>query len=297
MNHKIVVFGSVNRDHVYTVDHLVEPGETISSSEVHIYWGGKGLNQSIALARAGAPTVLAAKIHPDEDAGLRELCRESGVDDSLVRRADAPTGHAIIQIDRTGRNGIFVYPGANGTVDADDIGATLSHMEPGDLLLLQNEISRIPEIIAAAHRRGVKVILNPSPVSEEMRCWPLELVDILIVNETEGAALSREKTPEEILDWFKKQYPSGAVILTLGEDGSYYQDAGRRIFQSAFPVSAVDTTAAGDTFTGFFLARMLSGADTQLCLRAAARASSIAVSRKGATVSIPTLREVLEAEG
>lgn len=292
MKNKIVVFGSVNRDHVYGMDHLVKPGETISSEDFNIYWGGKGLNQAIALARAGGRTFLAAKINPAERPGLEELCKKSGVDVSLLLSSDAPTGHAIIQIDRAGRNGIFVYAGANGTVDGADIERTLSHLDAGDVVLLQNEISCIPEIITAAHARGIQVVLNPSPVSPTIRDWPLELVDTLIVNETEGCTLSGEREPGEILNWFRSSFPRVSLILTLGEAGSCYQDAASRLHQPAFPVKAVDTTAAGDTFTGFFLACRMAGQSIRQSLTTAAMASAIAVSRQGATVSIPTMAEV-----
>lgn len=294
MGNKIVVFGSVNRDHVYTMDHLVRPGETISSSNFHVFWGGKGLNQAIALSKAGAETFLAAKVNLGERAELGELCEKSGVNHSQVIPVDYPTGHAIIQVDRLGQNGIFVYSGANGTVNGRDIESVLSCMGKGDILLLQNEINSLPEIIRTAHSRAIRVALNPSPVSPEMRSWPLDLVDILIVNETEACALSGERDPGKIMDGFRGRYPHGSLLLTLGAEGSYYQDIGQRLYQKAFHTEVVDTTAAGDTFTGFFLACVMAGETKQQALRMAAKAAAIAVSRQGATVSIPTLEETRE---
>lgn len=291
MNGNIFVFGSVNRDHVYSVEHLVNPGETISSSKLHLYWGGKGLNQAIALAKAGIHPVLVAKVNETEKDALRVLCTRNGVS-VIAASSEQPTGHAVIQVDGDGQNGIIVYPGANGDIQPQDIENMLGRARAGDCVLLQNEVNDIPRIITACHSRGLKVLLNPSPVSPEMKTWPLKLLELVIMNETEGKALSGRSAPEDILAWFAAAYPALTVVLTVGQDGSYYQKAGVQLYQPAFRVKTVDTTAAGDTFTGYFLAGWLAGCETARTLCTAAKAASIAVSRRGATNSIPTVEEV-----
>lgn len=289
---KIVVFGSVNIDHVYLVDHFVSPGETVSSTELEKYWGGKGLNQAIAVSKAGGRSCLAAKVNQSEYDELCRLCKESNLDFSLVMPSEARTGHAIIQVDKSGQNGIFVFPGANGTVSPDDTAQVLGSMQEGDILLLQNEINSVPEIIERAHRRCLTVALNPSPISGDMANWPLKYVDIMIFNETEGLALTGEEMPKKILDTLESRYPNCGLVLTLGEHGSVFRGGGRTIVQTAFPVPVVDTTGAGDTFTGYFLSSVLEGKGPGDALRIASRAASIAVSRKGAAASIPTIGEV-----
>lgn len=289
---KIVVFGSVNIDHVYLVDHFVSPGETISSTEFGKNWGGKGLNQAIAVSKAGGRVCLAAKVGLTEYDELCGLCIQANLDCSLVMPSQTHTGHAIIQVDKSGQNGIFVFPGANGTVSLEDIERVVGSMREGDFLLLQNEINSVPEIIERARSRRVAVALNPSPVSLDMTKWPLQYVDIMIINETEGLALTGEEMPEKILDSLESRCPDCGVVLTLGERGSMFRGGKRTVIQAAYPVRVVDTTAAGDTFTGYFLSSLISGSTPGAALKIASKAASIAVSRKGAAASIPTIDEV-----
>jgi len=200
----------------------------------------------------------------------------------------------MIQVDREGQNCIIIHGGANQCLSRAMIDGTLSHFEAGDYLLMQNETNQGAEIIRAASEKGIHVILNPSPLSDALHSWPLEQVEWFILNEIEGAALSGKNTPAEMLDALVIRYPRGKFVLTLGAEGAYYADCQQRLFQPSVPAQAVDTTAAGDTFTGYFFHAILSGHPIAFALRRAAAAASIAVSRKGAAPSIPYPDEVEE---
>lgn len=290
---KALVIGSINIDKVYELEHIVRPGETVSSRKYRTAWGGKGLNQAIALSRGGANTALAGCVGAPELEALTAVCTEAGVDAARIRARSVTTGHAIIQVDANGQNCIIVEPGANGMVDPDDIAAFLEGYGTGDILLTQNEISHMPEVLRAAHEKGLTVVLNPSPFSAEILSWPLECVDIFLVNEIEGEALSGESAPEKILDTLRRRFPRAAIVLTLGHDGAMYADKTERFSVPARRVTAVDTTAAGDTFTGYFLAMLLRGGTPKDAMEIAATAAAIAVTRPGAVPSIPWLEETL----
>lgn len=291
---KILNFGSLNLDLVYQMPHFVRAGETLSSTSFSRNVGGKGLNQSVALARAGAQVYHAGLVGEDGEL-LRSCLRDAGVDTRFVKTVDQPSGHAVIQVEPAGNNCIFLYGGANQCVTEAFIQEALAPFEPGDLLVLQNEINMLPEIIQAAAQKGMQVVLNPSPVSEALKALPLQKISWFILNEIEGAELSGETQPDAILDRLTALYPHAQIVLTLGAEGSVYAGAGRRIHQAAYTVRAVDTTAAGDTFTGFFFASIADGVDVAEALRRASKASSISVTRPGAAASIPRLNEVLQA--
>lgn len=289
---RILVFGSVNIDHTYEVPHIVRPGETISSTVYRTAWGGKGLNQAIALARAGAATFLAAQVSETDISALADFCQPLHLDISRVYPVPSPTGHAMIQVDAAGQNCIVVAAGANSKITSETVRNALEGFGPGDMLLLQNEINLVPEILRSAKARGIQVVLNPSPCTGEIAHWPLECVDIFLLNETEGLALSGEAEPEKMLSALLNRYPAAKIVLTLGEKGSIFASGARRVSVAACRVKAVDTTAAGDTFTGYFLSGLLSGGAVEESMNLASRASAIAVSRPGAAQSIPELSEV-----
>lgn len=288
---KLLDFGSLNIDHVYRLDRMVREGETIAAGDYQKNAGGKGLNQAIALRKAGAEVFMAGAI--GQDGGfLLQFLAEQGVDTRHVRVLDAPTGHALIQVDREGRNCIIVYGGANRLITPGMADSILDDFAPGDYVLLQNEISPIDHILRSAHQRGLHIIINPSPITKELLEAPLHLADWLILNETEGHELSGETQPDAILDELIKRYPGCRFVLTLGEAGSIYADSAVRVNQPAFKMPAVDTTAAGDTFTGYFLESVMRGETVERALLRASKASSITVSRPGAGQSIPRSDEV-----
>ncbi|MBR7078882.1 MAG: ribokinase [Clostridia bacterium] len=287
---KILNFGSLNVDYVYHMDHFVLPGETLTSSARDVNCGGKGLNQSIAAASSGATVFHAGKIGRDGTM-LTDMLNARGVDTSLVEISGGPSGHAIIQVDKTGQNSIILFPGANREIDSSSIERALENFEEGDYLILQNEISRIPEIMKAGASKGMKIVFNPSPVTDDIASFPLELADIFVLNEIEGEVLSGEKEPHEIIRVLRSKYPGALVLLTLGKNGSIL--AGKDVFLTYGIHSApvVDTTAAGDTMLGFFTGLLASGIGYEEALSTATKAAAVTVSRKGAAPSIPTLEE------
>ena len=291
---KLLDFGSLNIDHTYQLPHLVRPGETLASDSYHKSEGGKGFNQAVALAKAGQEVYLAGAIGQD-GLFLRDYLQELGVHTEHLCVLDAPTGHAMIQLDTEGQNCIILFGGTNGMITEAMIDEVLADFGAGDYLLLQNEISHVDSIICAAHAKGMHIILNPSPMSPELLTWPLELVEWFILNEIEGADITGKTQPEEMLDELLRRYPACHVVLTLGERGSVYADAAQRIDQSIVTAHTVDTTAAGDTFTGYFIHALLQGEAIQQALKTAACASAITVSRPGAGRSIPAAEEVQAA--
>ncbi len=289
----ILVFGSLNIDHVYQVEHLVRPGETLPSTEYRRFQGGKGANQSVALARAGANVLHAGRIGPD-GLWLRDAIAAEGVDVTHVGIDNQPTGHAIIQVDPEGENAILLYGGANLTVTSDDANYVLSHVGEGDWLLLQNEISSLPAILREAFYRGLNVAFNPAPMTPEVLSYPLKGVSVFVVNQTEGAALAEteDASPERIVEALQTRFPLAAILLTLGGDGSLYARGGECIRTPAVAVDAVDTTAAGDTFIGYFLAGLVAGESVTQSLAMASQAAALCVTRPGAAISIPRRSEL-----
>lgn len=281
----------MNVDYVYKVDHMVQGGETILSDNLQVHCGGKGLNQSIALSRAGIKVFHAGLIGTDGEV-LLNACHTYGVSAEYVRKLPVRGGHTIIQVDRNGQNCIILYGGTNQMVNREYIDEVLENFGVGDYLVMQNEISQMAYLIDRAYEKGMKLILNPSPYNGRLKECSLEKVTLFLVNEIEGWQMTGEHDPQKIMDVIGFRWPGAHVVLTLGADGAWYSDGKMRTFQDIYPVRTVDTTAAGDTFTGFFIASRLLGRTPQESLRMAAKAASIAVSREGAAESIPTMEEV-----
>lgn len=289
---KIINFGSLNIDRVYMVDHLARPGETITSNQYNIHAGGKGLNQSIAMARAGADVCHAGKIGED-GLFLKDLLNENGIDVSRIFTTTDPTGHAVIQVDSKAENSIILFGGANRTITDDEIDRVFEGTQAGDYLLLQNEINNIKGIVAEAIARDVRIILNPAPITPDIAELPLGKLQWLVVNEVEGEMISGEKTPEGILNQLTGQYPQLSVLLTLGSAGAWYAGKNDRFFVPAQKVEAIDTTGAGDTFIGYFVAEMIQGIAVANAMTIATQAAAICVTRHGAAESIPARSELI----
>lgn len=289
---KVLNIGSMNLDHVYTVDHIVEPGETQSSTQLQLFLGGKGMNQSVALAKAGVEVYQGGMI--GEDGGVfLDACREYGIHADYIRTVDARTGHAIIQIDKNAQNCILLYGGANQALTEAYVDEVISQFDQGDILLLQNEVNLMPYIVDRGYAQGMKIVLNPSPFDDKLKAVDMTKISLFLLNEIEGYQLTGCREPDAIIDSIRERFPHAAVVLTLGSDGAVYADQSCKHFQPIFPVKAVDTTAAGDTFTGYFIAGLAQGMEIPDILRMSAKASSIAVSRAGAVPSIPYRDEVI----
>lgn len=290
---QVLNFGSLNIDHVYGVDHFVAPGETLSSARYSVNAGGKGLNQSVALSRAGVKTAHAGMIGK-EGLFLKETLEAAGVDTEHVIAGSVPTGHAVIQVEKSsGQNSILLYPGANMAIPRTEMLHILQTVPEGSWLLLQNEINDIPFLIREGKKRNLKVAINPAPCTKEVLSYPLHVCDLIMVNEIEAAQLTGKSGDfRQMAAALAELFPDSEVVVTCGKEGAIYRKGSLEIFTPARHVQAVDTTSAGDTFTGFFLAAKLRGMTAKEAMECAAFASSITVSRPGAACSIPTAEEV-----
>lgn len=288
---KILNFGSLNIDYVYQVESIVRVGETIRGCERSTYCGGKGLNQSIALANAGAEVYHAGSVGTDGKLLLDKLM-EHGVDTKFIKKIKGPSSHTIIQVNSDGDNGIIFYSDKKLTLDDEKISEIMDAFDEGDYLLVQNETRNTKAVMNYAKKKGMKIVLNPSPFTCEIFEFPLETVDIFIMNEIEGFEFTKEKDPEHILDSMHEKYPDAIVILTVGKKGAYCLTNDRTIMQKAYEVDTVDTTAAGDTFTGYFIAEYLRTGILEGSMALAAKAAALAVTLPGAADSIPMLEEV-----
>ena len=291
---KVLNVGSMNLDHVYQVDHIVQPGETESTGSLTLFLGGKGMNQSVALAKAGVEVYQGGMLGPDGKPFL-DACQEYGVHSEFIRTVSEPTGHTIIQIDRHAQNCILLYGGANQCLTEEYVDEVLSHFAPEDILLLQNEVNLLPYLVDKAYEKGMTIALNPSPFDGKLQAVDLGKISIFLLNEVEGGQITGLTQPEEILAAMVERFPDAQIVLTLGKDGALYAHGTERHFQPIFPVQAVDTTAAGDTFTGYFLAGLTENLPIPEVLRRSAKASAIAVTQPGAVPSIPWRDEVLQA--
>ncbi len=288
---KVLNYGSLNIDYVYDVAHIVVPGETIHSTGRTIFPGGKGLNQSIAMARAGLDVFHAGLIGPEGNL-LKNLLEDAHVDTRFVQQCDQMNGHTIIQVDENGQNCIIVYGGTNQMLTRSGIDETLRSFSKGDYLVLQNETNEIDYLLRSAHEKGMLTVLNPSPIDASILALPLELVDLFVVNEIEGAQIAGCTQVDDIIVSIARQYANAKILLTLGGDGSIYFDGTEKHLCPAQRVDVVDTTAAGDTFLGYFLYGILNGNHIADTMRLASCAAALAVSQKGAASSIPTLSQV-----
>ena len=211
----------------------------------------------------------------------------------FIRQIPGPSGHTVIQVDKNGQNCILLFGGSNRSMTREFVDEVLDSFEEGDIILLQNEINELDYIIDRAYARHMMIILNPSPFDQALEHCDLTKISLFLMNEIEGFQITGEKEPDKILQKVKELYPNAKVVLTLGSDGSVYQDDTEIYRQGIYKVKAVDTTAAGDTFTGYFISSIIDGLPVQEGLKLAARASAIAVSRPGATASIPLRSEVI----
>lgn len=287
---RILNLGSINIDHVYAVDHFVRPGETLASNRYQVFAGGKGFNQSIALARAGASVAHLGCVGQDGEWLLKRLA-DDGASTEHVSVVSEATGHAMIQVSSSGENAIVLHAGANHGISTVAIESALQGYGTGDWLLTQNETNAVGETMRLAKARGLSIAFNPAPMTDAVHGFPLDLVDLFIVNETEAEALSGVEVSQAGAALLER-YPRSAILLTLGAQGARYLSADGNFQQSAEPVQAIDTTAAGDTFIGYFLAELMQSRDAPAALAIACRAAGIAVTRVGAADSIPRRAEL-----
>ena len=288
---KVLNFGSINIDITYQVKDFVQAGETISSSSVTRHSGGKGFNQSLALARAGIHVYHAGCIGSD-GLFLKEELEQCGVNTEYLKLVDSATGNAIIQVNSKGNNCIILYAGANHCVTEQDIDAVLQNFCPGDVLLIQNEINNLEYLVDKAYAKGMKIAVNPSPYNESITENILKKSSWLLINQVEAQSISGHTKYDQALSYLAKLCPDSTIIMTLGSEGVMCMDNGRIISHTAYKVNAVDTTGAGDTFTGYYLAAVLNGGTQERALELASKAASLSVQKPGAAESIPSMEQV-----
>ncbi|WP_295809229.1 ribokinase [uncultured Victivallis sp.] len=290
---RIITLGSLNLDFTYQLPKPLEVGETLSSLSYRCGAGGKGANQSIAAARAGAEVYHAGRIGHD-GALLRRTLADSGVKLDFLEEVETPTGHAVVLINDAGDNSIVLYGGANRTIDETFIDRVTSAANPGDILLLQNEVTCISHAMEAGRKAGMRVAFNFAPFDPKLAPeLPLSLCDFLFLNRIEAGGIAGKSDVEEILETLSCRFPETELVLTLGPDGAVaLTPAGERFHADSPRVEVVETTAAGDTFIGYYLAAVLDGFDTGRALERACRAAALCCSRAGAAESIPTRAEL-----
>ncbi len=288
----ILTIGSLNIDHVYQVEGISRPGETIHCLNYSQFCGGKGLNQSVAVARAGAP-VTHAGCTGEEGLWLISLLAEEGVDVSLIETLDVATGHAIIQVSEQGENSIVVFGGANQCLTETHLRKCFNTSEHPKYLLLQNETNVVRDAMNLAHSQGIPIAYNPAPMDENLWSeFPMEHVAVLFVNEIEGATLAGSLEPTDVLDSISARLPHTKLVLTQGAQGAICRQDNETFSIPGIPVDVVDTTAAGDTFVGYCLAEMAKGRNLRQAVSMANRAAAICVTRRGAAPSIPYISEL-----
>lgn len=277
---------------------IAQSGETIDSFHRDVFPGGKGLNQSIAAAKAGCSVRHFGAVGPDGEELLTYLAAQQ-VDVSAILRSEAPSGHAFIQVDSSGQNAIVIHGGCNRALSDDYWQSAIDSLSDGDWLLLQNETNAVGEMITYARTRGVRVAINLAPADASVRDLPINETDLLIVNEAEACMLADKPQVADAFDALCAQFEGVDIVLTLGKDGLRTCTGVERAqaFMSAFDVEAVDETAAGDAFVGYLMAALVTGASIADASRQASAAGALAVTKAGAAPSIPTRAAVLELLG
>ncbi len=289
-------FGSINIDYVYRVKRFVQPGETLSSESLETVLGGKGANQSVALARAGAPVIHLGRVSRSDQWAVDTLAN-FGVDINSIERVEESSGHAIIQVDAQGENAIVLHGGANQSFDATSLATLLKDAQPGDWLLLQNECNALADAFVIAQEKKLKIAFNPAPMNELVTSLPLEQCRVLIVNEVEALQLANQsgansnaysQATAELQAELQKRYPECLIVLTLGSKGAMLLHDGRCVQADAAQVDVIDSTGAGDTFVGYFLSGLIDELSPAQALERACAAGALAVTVAGATPGIPS---------
>ncbi|MBQ8490439.1 MAG: ribokinase [Pseudobutyrivibrio sp.] len=288
---KVLNFGSLNLDYTYQVAHIVRAGETILAKEVNMNLGGKGFNQSVALSRAGLVCFHAGLVG-EEGLEFYDACETFGIKTDYIKTVTGRCGHTVIQVDENGQNSIVLFGGANQKNSKEYVDEVLNNFDTGDVIILQNEINELPYLIDQAFAKGMTIALNPSPYDERLEECDLGKVSVFVLNETEGQQMTGMTTPATIISAMAASYSNAKIVLTLGEGGSIYHHGDEELYQPAFKVDAVDTTAAGDTFTGYFVAGLIKKLPMREVLINSSKAAALAVTKHGAASSIPFMSEV-----
>lgn len=295
MSAKVLNFGSINIDHVYRVAHFVQPGETQASMSLTTVLGGKGANQSAATAQAGCLVAHIGQLGTVDSWCIKELAA-LGVDTGYISLVDGSSGHAIIQVNDAGENAIVLHGGANRSLQITQLEAAMQDNPSAEYLLLQNEVNDIGDAIELAHARQLKIVFNPAPMDKSVVHLPLDKIHTLILNQGEAQQLSGLNKPEMALDYLARKFSDTRIIITLGANGAVWQKGAERQHCASPKVTPIDTTGAGDTFVGYFVAGLVDQLETKMNLHRACKAAAIATTTAGAIPSIPRLDDVIAKE-
>lgn len=297
---RFINIGSLNIDYVYKVSHFVRAGETLAATDRAVHMGGKGLNQTVAMSRAGLDVAHAGVLGGDGRFLYEFLAAQSVNVNHLRIDNEAASGHTFIQVTPEAENSILYYAGTNHMITEALIDEALADFGKGDVLVVQNEVNDVPAILTAAKARGLITVFNPAPFDETVCCYPFEFVDVLIVNQTEAAGIiGKSASDTGLMTALNERFPNQVILLTLGAEGVLYRLPSEEVEAIAgFKVNAVDTTGAGDTFVGFAMkavADYFAKRDAtrfKTLLRQAVAAAALSVTHDGAVASIPTMHEV-----
>ncbi len=294
---KVVVFGSINMDLVTYMDAIPQRGETVTGAKFQSFPGGKGANQAVAAARAGAYVEMYGCVG-DDSIGLECLhnLQVAGIDThAVIVKEEEHSGIAQIMVDARGENIIAIAPGANFLVSPDDIVVTARDPNEGAIALFQNEIPQATTetVIQSCRRQGISVVWNTAPAC---KCMPsretMEAVDYLICNRIELRTLTGVEGDDDFLAMKLMEWGSRNVIVTLGEEGALLVNEEGTWRQPAFPTSPVDTVGAGDCFCGVFACSLAFETPTRKALRIASAAAALSIATRGAQTSMPTAEQI-----
>lgn len=299
---RLLNIGSINIDYVYQVPHFLRAGETLEASKRAIFMGGKGLNQSVAAKRSGLEVIHLGVLGAD-GTFLRDFMQTEGIDVRFLRTDNTlPTGHTVIQVTPDAENAILYFAGTNHAIDRELVREALRTLETDDFVLMQNEVNDVGFCLTEAKKQGLVTIFNPAPYSPEVLSYPLENVDVLIVNETEARGIldADLADDDEILKSLRERFPHAAIFLTLGKKGMKcdLKKGFAPMNFDAFKVKAVDTTGAGDTFVGYAVRALMAYRETKDIkvfkkeIETAMLAAATSVTREGAVPSIPKINDL-----
>jgi ribokinase len=300
---KICVIGSLNMDLVVNVENMPKKGQTLIGSDFKEVPGGKGANQAVAMARLGGDVTMIGKVGTDSfGQTLIDALTNDNVDTTYVHKEDGPTGVAMITVDKNAENAIVVAPGANFKVKENDIDENIDAIKNSDIVVVQLEtpLDTIKYALKIAKDLGKYTILNPAP-AVKLEDSIIENVDLLTPNETELEILSGVSIncEDDILKAAKTMIEKGVkeLIVTLGSKGSLYINKEKSMFKKSYKVEAVDTTAAGDSYTGALSVSFSKGENIEEAMDFASRVGALCVTKEGAQSSLPTLVEVAKFRG
>ena len=289
---KVLNFGSLFLNHEYGLEHIMRKGEILAANSYQCSVGGKGVNQSVALANAGAEVYHAGLIGKD-GLEVRNFLERHHVNTQYIKIVDLPTGNNTLQTTPNGNNCAVSYSGANRCISKEFIDTVLSSFSSGDYLIVQNEVNLVKDIIKRAKALGMHVIWNPSPFTSDIQNLKSKAIDWMILNETEGALLSGEPDPKRMPGSLLKHYPYTKIVLMLGNKDVIYIDKDQFIRQKAWDAGLADDIIAEDAFVGFFFASIINGLDISTTMHYAAKAYAITIMRTGSEDPIPKLEEVV----